>query len=81
MCPLVFSRFQLRSDTGPSCNRGFADTVLVVYGVAYLLVFLAFGVVLRNVIDGLRLKLELRALALISLVALIPWYVQENIYV
>jgi hypothetical protein len=71
---LTYFVVQVRSNTGPQCNRGFADLVLVIYGLIYLLIFAMFGYLLRNVIDGLYLKRELRTLAIVSLIALIPWY-------
>jgi len=58
---------------GSNCSRGKGDIVLAVYVALYLAIFFAMAFKMRQVVDGFKIKEELRLTGLVAIVVCIPW--------
>jgi len=66
-------------DGDNGCRRMWGDTLLAVYVACYIVCFIYFGFSLRAVVDGFKIKSELKATSLVCLLAVIPWFVFNNL--
>eukprot|EP01006_Ploeotia_vitrea_P039096 TRINITY_DN66311_c4_g4_i2.p1 TRINITY_DN66311_c4_g4~~TRINITY_DN66311_c4_g4_i2.p1 ORF type:complete len:556 (-),score=324.22 TRINITY_DN66311_c4_g4_i2:198-1865(-) len=66
--------------SGDECSRKWGDVVLSVYVALYVVLFLGFALNLRQVVDGFRIKEELRVTGVISILAVIPWFLFNNVW-
>lgn len=64
---------ELVHQSGDSCDKAWADAVLAVYVALYVAVFIFFAVSLRLVVDGFKIKEELRLTGIVGAVAVVPW--------
>jgi len=65
--------------TGDNCNKGWSDQVLAGYVVGYVVVFLFFAFKLRQVVDGFKIKEELKVTGVIAIVIVIPWILFNSV--
>jgi hypothetical protein len=64
---------------GDNCDRKWGDFLLGVYVATYVAVFIWFGWSLRQVVDGFKIKAELKFTSLVGVAAVIPWFVFNNL--
>jgi hypothetical protein len=64
---------------GDNCDRKWGDLLLGVYVAMYVAVFIWFGWSLRQVVDGFKIKAELKFTSLVGVAAVIPWFVFNNL--
>jgi len=64
---------QIPNLTGDHCNKGWSDQVLAAYVVSYVVVFLFLAFKLRQVVDGFKIKEELKFTGWTAVSVLIPW--------
>jgi len=76
---ILTSVFDLSSEFGDGCDRKWGDLLLALYVVLYVLVFAWFGWSLRQVVDGFKIKTELKITSIIGILAVIPWVVFNNL--
>lgn len=77
LAPLILTttRPSIADAYGDGCDQGWGPPVLAAYVALYVCVFLWFGFSLRSVVDGFKIKIELKVTGFIALVAVVPWYV------
>jgi uncharacterized membrane protein (GlpM family) len=63
---------------GDSCEKKWPDIILAIIVAGYVVVFMAFALNLRQVVDGFKLKEELRFTGIVAIIAVIPWVVFNN---
>ena len=68
----------IKEQFGDGCSQAWGPVVLAAYVAAYVLVFSWFSFSLRSVVDGFRIKSELKGTGLIALIAVIPWSAQHT---
>lgn len=72
---LSVTHTEIRDEYGDGCDQSWGPTLLAFYVGFYIVLFLWFAFSLRSVVDGFRIKTELKATGMIALLAAIPWYV------
>jgi len=68
----------LVSARGINCSRGLGDSFLAAYVALYLFFFFIMANKLRQVVDGFKIKEELRNTGIVAIVVFIPWIVFNN---
>jgi hypothetical protein len=71
---------ELRGAGGDNCDKAWGNDLLAAYAAGYILLFLAFGWNLRQVVDGFMIKQELRFTAFIGVAVVIPWFIFNNVF-
>lgn len=71
----------IRTTSGDEdCDKKWADIVLVVYVCVYVAIFSFFAIKMRQVVDGFKIKEELRFTGVICIVGLIPWFLFNTVF-
>lgn len=71
---------EIAAEVGDNCDRKWGDTLLAAYVVAYVMVFIGFAFSLRAVVDGFKIKTELKFTSILGLIAVIPWAVFNQLF-
>ena len=70
---------EVRNENGDGCEKRWGDVVLAGYFAGYLIIFVFFGWNLRSVVDGFKIKEELRFTGIVGIVAVIPWFIFNSL--
>jgi len=60
---------------GDNCNRSWGDVLLGVYVAGYVCVFMWFAFKLRQVVDGFKIKEEMKITGAMGIFVFVPWIV------
>ena len=75
---LSVTHTSIAQQSGDGCDLSWGPTVLAVYVALYVACFSWFSFSLRSVVDGFRIKTELKITGLFGLLAVVPWFVFNN---
>lgn len=64
---------RLADEYGDGCDQSWGQTLLAVYVGVYVALFSWFSFSLRSVVDGFKIKTELKITGFIALMAVVPW--------
>jgi len=70
----------VRVQTGDNCELDWGRVLLAVYVAVYAVIFLVFAIGLRAVVDGFKIKTELKFTGVIAIAAVIPWLLFNDKY-
>jgi len=70
----------VRTQTGDNCELDWGRVLLAVYVAIYAFIFLVFAWGLRAVVDGFKIKTELKFTGVIAIFAVIPWLLFNDKY-
>jgi hypothetical protein len=73
------SHEEINSQSGDGCSFSWAAYLLAAYVVLYVTVFSLFAFSLRGVMDGFKIKAELKSTGIIGILAVVPWFLFNNI--
>jgi len=77
---LTLTSDAIKNQTGDNCDLDWGRVLLAVYVAVYAAIFLIFAWGLRAVVDGFKIKTELKFTGAIAIAAVIPWLLFNDKY-